>query len=241
MSELATAASRQPPAGFLRDTPSLPELAYRYLREGILSRRLDIGMPLRQEEIAAELGISRLPVREALRRLEVEGLVLLRPRRGYVVASLNADEIRELFDIRAMLEERAGFLATERRTDDDVEALSVLCARLAELVHDEMIDAAEFAVRNRDFHERLYATSGRNHLCRMLMTLRDSVERYARMGASMSSSLKPAQDEHHRILEAFRTGDAVRVGQLCRTHCENTCRRLIGYLESSADLTQRSA
>src|SRR5204863_3505283 len=73
--------------------PSLPELAYEHLRDSILDGTLEAGAPLRQEEIAARLGFSRLPIREALRRLDSEGLALLRPRRGYVVASLNRDEI----------------------------------------------------------------------------------------------------------------------------------------------------
>src|SRR5690242_20975649 len=83
---------------------SLPDFAYEHLRQAILSRRLPSGAPLRQERIAEQLGVSRLPVREALRRLHVEGLVDLQPRRGYFVASFNRDEIEELFDIRGTLE-----------------------------------------------------------------------------------------------------------------------------------------
>ena len=89
-----------------------PNLAYEHLREAIFAGTLAAGSPLRQEEIAARLGVSRLPVREALRRLESEGLVVLRPRRGYVVASLDREEIKDVLDLQATLEALAGHSAT---------------------------------------------------------------------------------------------------------------------------------
>src|SRR3546814_6140354 len=99
-------------------SPSLPDLAYRVLREAILGSTVRPGQPLRQEDIAQQLGISRLPVREALRRLEVEGLVVLRPCRGYVVDSVGRGEFEDVFDLRAMLEEKAGLLATKARRQE---------------------------------------------------------------------------------------------------------------------------
>src|SRR3954465_1245687 len=110
--------------------PSLPELAYGHLREAILDGGLEAGAPLRQEEIAARLGFSRLPIREALRRLEAEGLAVLRPRRGYVVASLNRDEIDDVLDLQAALEARAGYAATLRRTDAVTKELEACLKQL---------------------------------------------------------------------------------------------------------------
>src|SRR3954470_4712484 len=144
---------------------SLSEIAYQQVRDAILRGQLAAGQSLGQEEIAARIGTSRVPLREALQRLEAEGLVMLRPRRGYIVTPLDPEEIKDIFDIRMMLEERAGFLATERATDDDVAELEKLLRAMDGIAISNAKDAVRFAERNRAFHERLYAGSGRTQLC----------------------------------------------------------------------------
>ncbi|BBK34569.1 GntR family transcriptional regulator [Stella humosa] len=211
--------------------PSLPDLAYAHLQAEILSGALPPGAPLRQEDIATRLAISRLPVREALARLEADGLAVLRPRRGYIVTDLDADEIVDLCDIRAMLEERAGFLATQRRTQEDVAALTAILEEIDTLDADGGIALSDFAERNLAFHERLFAPCARPRLIRLMATLRGSVDRYARMTAAVAGSLGRAQPEHWLILDAYRAGDATEVGRLCRAHVEGTAGRLISALE----------
>jgi DNA-binding GntR family transcriptional regulator len=225
---LDTAIVTEPALGRLQ---SLPDLVYDHLRELILSGKLDFGAPLRQEEIAARLGISRLPVREALRRLDSEGLAALRPRRGYVVAAFNRSEIEEIFEIQTMLEERAGYVATQRRTADDIEAVEACLARLDAIAGRTPLDIAAFGRANSEFHERLFASSGLSYYARVLVMLRNSVERYARMGAGMLGDLSSSQREHRRIEKAFRAGDASEVARLCRRHRENTCRRLLKLID----------
>lgn len=209
---------------------SLPEIAYMRLREALLSGAFEAGESLRQEEIAQRLGVSRVPVREALRRLEGEGLVVQRPRRGYIVASLDPDNIEDIFDIRMMLEERAGYLATKRRTAQDIAEVERLLHAMDGIKIRSAADVALFAERNRAFHERLFETSKRPQLCRMMAVLRNSVERYVRVSALIATSLDRVHDEHHRIVDAFRRGDAEEVGRLCRQHCQNICDRLIASL-----------
>ncbi len=217
--------------------PSLPDLAYATLQAEILAGTLPPGTPLRQEEIAGRLAISRLPVREALARLEADGLAILRPRRGYVVTDLDADEIVDLCDIRAMLEERAGFLATERRTDADVAALTLILEEIDALDAAGGIEVAAFAERNLAFHERLFAPCARPRLIRLMATLRGSVDRYARMTAVVAGSLGRAQPEHWQILEAYRAGDAQSVARLCRAHVEGTAARLVAALARRRETT----
>src|SRR3954468_13902850 len=125
--------------------PSLPDLAYVYLRDGILDGTLEAGSPLRQEEVAARLGFSRLPIREALRRLDSEGLVVLRPRRGYVVASLNRDEIDDVLDLQATLEARAGHAATLRRNDRVAAELEACLAKLDRITARSPVNVTAFA------------------------------------------------------------------------------------------------
>src|SRR5688500_2191982 len=113
---------------------SAQQATHAKLRAMIFSGELRAGQPMRQEEIARRLGVSRLPVREALNRLATEGLVELKPRRGFFVTSLNADEIEDIFDMRALLEQRAGHLATERRTIADADAIDTIVRSIDSVV-----------------------------------------------------------------------------------------------------------
>lgn len=210
--------------------PSLAEIAYQQVRDDILSGTFAAGQSLGQEEIASRIGTSRVPLREALQRLEAEGLVILRPRRGYIVTSLDPDEIRDIFDIRMLLEERAGYLATLRATPEDVAEVEKLLHAMDGLSVANAEETAVFAESNRAFHDRLYAGSGRAQLCRLMAVLRTNVERYIRIGARIAGNLERVRDDHYQIFNAFRRGDAQTVGRLCREHCAATCDRLIARL-----------
>lgn len=210
--------------------PSLAEIAYRQVRDAILSGAFSAGQPLGQEEIAGRIGTSRVPLREALQRLEAEGLVMLRPRRGYIVTSLDPNEIRDIFDIRMMLEERAGYLATLKATPQDVAEVEQYLHAMDGISVTNAEDAALFAQRNRAFHDRIYATSGRTQLCRLMAILRTNVERYIRIGAQIAGNLERVRDDHYKIFSAYKSGDAQLAGRLCREHCAATCDRLIARL-----------
>src|SRR5919107_1617618 len=99
-------------------------------------------------------------------------------RSGYIVASLDPAEIEDIFDIRAMLEERAGYIATLRRTERDVAEVEALAREMDSIVIRDAADVDLFAQKNQAFHARLFQTSGRTQLCRLMLTLRNTVERY---------------------------------------------------------------
>lgn len=228
----ATSLAKLPRPGLpsAANLPSLSEIAYQQVRDAILSGTFAAGQPLGQEDLAAQIGTSRVPLREALQRLEAEGLVVLRPRRGYIVTSLDPDEIREIFDIRMLLEERAGYLATLKATPQDVAEVEALLHGMDGMSVTNAEETALFAERNRMFHDRLYASSGRTQLCRLMAVLRTNVERYIRIGARIAGNLDRVRDDHYQIFNAFRRGDAQTVGRLCREHCAATCDRLIARL-----------
>ena len=218
------------PAPAALSLPSLAEIAYQQVKEAILRGDLAAGQPLGQEELAGRIGTSRVPLREALQRLDAEGLVVLRPRRGYIVTSLDPDEIRDIFDIRMLLEERAGYLATLNATSEDIAAVEELLFAMEGMKVRNAADAMLFVERNRAFHTRLYAPSNRAQLCRLMTVLRANVERYIRIGAQIAGNLKRVGFEHHQIFNAFKRRDAQTVGRLCREHCAATCERLIERL-----------
>jgi len=214
-----------------RTVPSLPEVVYRHIRDRILDGTYAAGAPLRQEEIARGLDVSRVPVREALTRLESEGLVVLRPRRGYAVVALSADEIRDIAEICERLEALAAIEATRRRTPADVAALEAILAELVRLGAlargGDQSALAAWVAQHRAFHTTLFAVSGRKALCRILSQTRDQLEPYIRIELTLSDYLGEAPAEHRRILEQFRLGSAEEVGRLCAAHIRKSCERLL--------------
>jgi len=208
---------------------SAQQATHAKLRSMIFSGELQAGQALRQEEIARRLGVSRLPVREALSRLTSEGLVELKPRRGFFVTSLDIGEIEDIFDMRAMLEERAGYLATAQRTIADADALDEVNRSLEDAV-ESPIAFEHWADLNLKFHTRLYQASGRKHLCRQIDLLRDTVAPLIRILALQDGELRRSQGEHRQITALFRAGDAAAVAQACREHCAYTARMLVNQL-----------
>jgi DNA-binding GntR family transcriptional regulator len=186
---------------------------------------------LRQEDIANQLGVSRLPVREALRRLEGEGLVVLRPRRGFMVASISRGEIVDIFESRALLESRAGYLATQVRDSEDVAETK----RLLELSSHALLSCEpafqRFYELNVEFHDRLLRPLRRPHLKRLVHMMRNAGERYIRMSVSLSEDLAPSAAEHRQIYDAYAAGEAEEVERLCHEHCIRTMRRLLKNIE----------
>ena len=210
---------------------SAQQATHAKLRAMIFSGELQAGQPMRQEEIARQLGVSRLPVREALNRLATEGLVELKPRRGYFVTSLNSDEIEDIFDMRAMLESRAGLLATERRSKADADALDAV-VRALDAALESPIRFELWAELNLRFHTRLYQSCARKHLNRQIDLLRDTVAPLIRMLALQEGELRRSQEEHRQLAVLFRAGDAAGVAELCGEHCTYTARGLLKHLRA---------
>src|ERR1700733_2143943 len=117
----------------LDEARSLPDIIYHWLRERILMGHLMPGSEIRQELLAQQFGTSRVPLREALSRLQAEGLITLRPRRGFAVTSLDHDEIVEIFQLRMVVEEHAMRIATKERTEKDLREVEALVDRMETL------------------------------------------------------------------------------------------------------------
>ena len=212
----------------------LPEVVYRQLRGSILDGTLQPGRLLRQEAIARSLNVSRVPVREAMGRLEVDGLIVLRPRRGYAVAQLEQDDILEIFELRVVIEEHAAMVAARARTPEDVAEAEALVERMEQVARRRGDHIAEWARLNRDFHSKLVASGRRKRLSNMVDTLRDTVEAYVRTEMRLTGGVEHALVEHREMLEAFRAGDATGLAQLSRVHVEGTARRLLDGLRRRA-------
>lgn len=209
----------------------LPDQVYHQLRRAILNGYFVPGQMLRQEEVAARLGVSRSPLREALPRLEAEGMVVLHPRRGYAVISLDPTEIAQLFDLRILLEAELARHAIERRQARDVECVRTIVAEMndpALLISGES-RLAWFALNNR-FHDSLLKPGGHRHHLRALENASALIEPYIRMETNLTGDFSQAQQEHREIVDAFAVADAARFKRLIRKHAENTRGRLLTAL-----------
>ena len=221
---MSLSSAREYPAPDIR---SLPEIVYAWLRERILNGSLAPGSELRQEQLARQFAVSRVPVREAMSRLQAEGLIVLRPRRGFAVTSLELSEIVEIFELRMVLEEHALTVATRARRTADIAEVEAILARMEALDRSGADYLLEWGSLNRQFHARLIAAAGRQRLSEVALGLRDAVEPYIRLESHFTGDFGEAETEHRAIFEAFRAGDPEQAGRLSGAHCASTLRRLV--------------
>lgn len=194
-------------------TASTPDLVAETLREAILSGLYSAGQPLRQDSIAAALGLSKIPVREALRRLEAEGLVLLHPNRGAVVAPLPPEEANEIAEIRIALETLALRLALPNLTPRDL--------RLAAGILDDLdvkTDITRWGTLNRDFHQALYAPARRPQLLTLIATQHRRFDRFMRIVLASMRHQAASQAEHRALLAACIQRDQATAVALLEQH-----------------------
>ena len=213
---------------------SLPELAYQLLRHDILSNVFEPGTILRQEEVAARYQVSRVPLREAMTRLVSEGMLMLRPQRGYAVMSLEASDIVEIFELRAVIEEHAGYVAARARTADDIKTLDRMMTDMEQLDRKSSTFVDAWSRANYSFHSILIGSSRRVRLARTAAALRDSVEPYIRVESRLTGDMTHAEREHREIGQAFKAGDAKALAVLCRKHVEHTAERLLTQIRTRA-------
>lgn len=198
------------------------DVAYVELRERILSGSLTPGSRLSQHELAAEMGMSLTPLREAVRRLSSEGLIDLDAQRDARVASMNAGEARQLFEVRLSLDPTAAELAAQRRTDHDITTLRAAAARLLPVTRAW---GEEALTAHRAFHRALYLASHNDVLIRMLDDLWDKSDRYRRIGLELPPGEEPRtrdHREHHELLDLIVAGDATGARSLMRAHIERS-------------------
>ncbi|MFG3656578.1 GntR family transcriptional regulator [Streptomyces sp. NPDC047706] len=193
---MTLAAVKQPPAA---------DRVYTHVKQGVLDRRYEGGTLLTEGELADAVGVSRTPVREALLRLEAEGLIKLYPKKGALVLPVSAQEIADVVETRLLVEEHAARKA--------VPAPSGLIARLEELLERQREQAAAgdlagAAVTDRSFHAEIVRSGGNEILSRLYDQLRD---RQLRMGVAVMHShpdrIAKTLAEHQDILDALRSGD----------------------------------
>jgi DNA-binding GntR family transcriptional regulator len=187
------------------------------LREHIIRGQIPEGALLRQDAIANQYEVSRIPVREALRQLDAEGLITIIPNRGAIVPALSPDDIEELFNIRALLEPEVLKLSIPHLTEKDLsEAESILQKYVHELRREEHVSA--WGRLNWQFHSTLYSRANQPRFLAIIRNVNNSGERYTRLQLYLTHKIKRANEEHHKLLELCRARDIRGACKLLREH-----------------------
>jgi DNA-binding GntR family transcriptional regulator len=187
------------------------------LRDRIIRGEIPEGSQLRQDAIATQYKVSRIPVREALRQLDAEGLITIVPNRGAVVPALSPDDIEELFSIRALLEPEVLGLSIPRLTEQDfTDAEAVLRRYVSELRREDHL--AAWGRLNWQFHSILYSRANQPRFMAIIRNVNNSGERYTRLQLYLTHGTKRANEEHHQILELCRKRDVAAACKLLRQH-----------------------
>lgn len=214
---------------------TVASMALEVLRERILRGEYAEGEQLRQDALAESLGMSRIPVREALRQLEAEGLVTLNPHYGAVVSSLSLEEIGELCELRALLESELLRLAIPNLVAEDHERAEAILEAYEDAF--ERRDIAEWGALNWQFHSTLLQAAGRPLTLNVLNTLHNQSDRYMRMQLALTHGEDTAIGEHRAIAAEAKAGDAERAARLLREHVVGAGHRLIAFLRVQRDNT----
>jgi DNA-binding GntR family transcriptional regulator len=200
------------------------------LRDQIIRGEIPEGAQLRQDAIATQYQVSRIPVREALRQLDAEGLIAIVPNRGAVVPALSPDDIGELFSIRALLEPEVLKLSMPRLTEEDFsEAEAVLLEYVRELKREDHLSA--WGRLNWQFHSILYSRADQPRFMAIIRNVNNSGERYTRLQLYLTRGMKRANEEHHQILNLCRQRDATGACKLLRQHIQYAGESLKKVLE----------
>lgn len=211
----ASSPYREPEANIVLIPPlSAQQLAYIHLQDRIVSGALPGGTRLKPEALAQQLGISRMPVREAIRQLNAEGYVTIMPNRGAVVTDRTPEQVIELFEMRAVLEGLAAGIAANVATADELRDLESFNTGLLRLGQDHV----SWVERHDQFHDQLCLLSRRQRLCAEARRLRLAVRPYLRLYTRSHAEFELKGHEHERLIEEIRSGNVKRAESVTRAH-----------------------
>ncbi len=188
-----------------------------HVRQRIFARQLEPGAWIDEQQLCAEMGISRTPLREALKVLAVEGLVTMKPRRGAYVTEMSERDVREAYQLLALLESDAAARVAESASDECLDELQTL--------HDALEQAAgareAFFAANERFHLRLLEIEGNRWRLQMVTDLRRLMKLNRHHSLFRAGRLAESLQEHRALMAALRRRDAEQAGRIARAHFDN--------------------
>jgi DNA-binding GntR family transcriptional regulator len=203
----------------LNDYKPLREVIFNTLREAIIVGELKPGERLMEVQLADKMGVSRTPVREAIRKLELEGLVEMLPRKGAHVADLSVKDIMDVLEVRSTLDGLASSLSAERITDDEIKELKHVLSQFTNYVEKDNIQG--LIKKDVEFHDIIYHSSRNDKLIQISNNLREQVQRFRVIYIKDYSSSRELIREHNEICDAITRRDSAVAMQTAQKHIKN--------------------
>ncbi len=210
--------------------PTRATAAANELRRRILGGDYPGGMQLRQAAIAAELGISRIPFREALIQLEAEGLVHLEAHKGAVVATIASDDVEEVFDLRALLEPRLLLRSAPHLTAADFAQAHAILREYSEELRLHRVE--RWGELNTELHALLYHRAGRPKTLAFVDQLLQASDRFTRVQLVLTDGRARAEREHAAIVQDCEAGNFAAAARILKKHIENVGQKLVAFLHA---------
>lgn len=212
----------------------LRDVVFENLREAILEGKLKPGQRLMEVQLAEQLGVSRTPVREAIRKLELEGLVVMLPRKGAYVANMSLKDILDVLEVRASLEGLAASLAAERISEDDINKLKDISEQFKKSTMESDVDA--LLKQDVEFHECIFKATNNKKLIQLINSLWEQVYRFRVTYMSDYDSSLNIVEEHRCLLEAIIKGDSELSKKYATEHIEKAEQFMIDKAMINKDL-----
>jgi len=215
----------------LDDYKPLREVIFATLREAIIMGELKPGERLMEVQLAEKMGVSRTPVREAIRKLELEGFVNMIPRKGAHVARLSIKDIMDVLEVRASLDGLATALAAERITDEELRELKYVLNQFESYVEKDNLQ--NIVKKDVEFHDIIYHASKNDKLIQIVNNLREQVYRFRVIYLKDFSSTKEVIKEHIKIFDALIEKDSNAAGEAAKSHIKNQEMMILKRLENN--------
>lgn len=216
----------------------MQEIVTDSIRDAILSGKYAPGEHLITDDLAKELGVSRMPVREALHRLQVVGLITMLPHKGAVVTELSQEEIIESYHMRAVLDGLATRLAAPHLTTSDYGRLREILQEMDQAVDSKDMD--RLLAVNRAFHEVIWQAAHAPRLQALLQNLYDASEHFRNISILLPGRIEQITQDHRLIVQMLERGDVANAERYANEHHEGTARRLLESIEKTSKTHTKS-
>lgn len=207
----------------------LREVVFEHIRQAIVGGVFSPGERLMEIQMAEDMGVSRTPVREAFRKLELEGYVVMVPRRGTYVADISIKDIKDVYEIRMALDILAAGLAAERISDEELETMERYLVLIGQYIEEGNME--KIVETDTAFHDVLYKASRNDRLFAIISNLREQITSLRKRSMDYPGRLASTLEEHKIIVDSISQRDVEKAQQAVRTHLENAEKTLLEAIE----------
>lgn len=218
----------------LHDYKPLREIVFESIREAILDGRLKPGERVMEIQLAEKLGVSRTPVREAIRKLELEGLLIMEPRKGAYVADVSLKDVVDVLEVRSSLEGLAASLAATRASEEEIQLLREKSTQFKECI--EKSDVQGMINKDTEFHEIILQAAKNKKLTSIIESLREQVQRFRITYFTEYNMTTYLVKEHENVLDAIESRDSEKANEYAQKHIENIEKFILSRVKDNSKI-----